>query len=123
MGSGSDYSSFIQHLGIPSLNIGYGGEGSGGEYHSIYDSYDMYKRFKDPTFVYGVTLAQTAGRAALRLADADALPFDYTALHTTIKGYISELINNVDQLREKTLIENELVNKKHMHMQPILEKV
>ena len=112
MGSGSDYSSFIQHLGIPSLNIGYGGEGSGGEYHSIYDSYDMYKRFKDPTFVYGVTLAQTAGRASLRLADADALPFDYTALHTTIKGYISELINNVDQLREKTLIENELVNKK-----------
>jgi N-acetylated-alpha-linked acidic dipeptidase len=112
MGSGSDYSSFIQHLGIPSLNIGYGGEGSGGEYHSIYDSYDMYKRFKDPSFIYGVTLAQTAGRVALRLADADALPFDYTALHTTIKGYISELINNVDQLREKTLIENELVNKK-----------
>jgi N-acetylated-alpha-linked acidic dipeptidase len=64
----------------------------------------MYKRFKDPTFIYGVTLAQTAGRAALRLADADVLPFDYTVLHTTIKGYISELINNVDQLREKTLI-------------------
>jgi N-acetylated-alpha-linked acidic dipeptidase len=112
MGSGSDYSSFIQHLGIPSLNIGYGGEGSGGEYHSIYDSYDMYRRFKDPTFIYGVTLAQTAGRVALRLADADALPFDYTVLHTTIKGYVNELINNVDQLREKTLIENELVNKK-----------
>jgi N-acetylated-alpha-linked acidic dipeptidase len=112
MGSGSDYSSFIQHLGIPSLNIGYGGEGEGGEYHSIYDSYDMYRRFKDPTFIYGVTLAQTAGRVALRLADADALPFDYRVLHTTIKGYISELINNVDQLREKTLIENELVNKK-----------
>jgi N-acetylated-alpha-linked acidic dipeptidase len=112
MGSGSDYSSFIQHLGIPSLNIGYGGEGSGGEYHSIYDSYDMYRRFKDPTFIYGVTLAQTAGRAALRLADADALPFDYTVLHKTIKGYLNELINNVDQLREMTLIENELVNKK-----------
>ena len=52
MGSGSDYSSFIQHLGIPSLNIGYGGEGEGGEYHSIYDSYDMYRRFKDPTYLY-----------------------------------------------------------------------
>ena len=71
MGSGSDYSSFIQHLGIPSLQIGFGGEDNGGEYHSIYDSYDMYKRFKDPSFVYGVTLAQTAGRVALRLADAD----------------------------------------------------
>ena len=112
MGSGSDYSSFIQHLGIPSLNIGYGGEGEGGEYHSIYDSYDMYRRFKDPSFIYGVTLAQTAGRVTLRLANADVLPFDYRVLHTTIKGYISELINNVDQLREKTLIENELVNKK-----------
>ena len=112
MGSGSDYSSFIQHLGIPSLNIGYGGEGSGGEYHSIYDSYDMYRRFKDPTFIYGVTLAQTAGRVALRLAGADALPFDYTVLHKTIKGYLNELINNVDQLREMTLIENELVSKK-----------
>lgn len=112
MGSGSDYSSFIQHLGIPSLNIGYGGEDEGGEYHSIYDSYDMYKRFKDPTFQYGVTLAQTAGRAVLRLADADALQFDFTELHKTVKGYISELVNKVDQLREKANVENELINNK-----------
>ena len=112
MGSGSDYSSFIQHLGVPSLNIGYGGEDEGGEYHSIYDSYDMYRRFKDPSFTYGVTLAQTAGRVSLRLADADVLPFDYRVLHSTIKGYINELINNVDQLREKTAIENEMVSKK-----------
>ena len=112
MGSGSDYSSFIQHLGVPSLNIGYGGEDEGGEYHSIYDSYDMYKRFKDPSFVYGVTLAQTTGRAVLRLADADALQFDFTELHKTVKGYISELANNVDQLREKTNVENELINNK-----------
>jgi N-acetylated-alpha-linked acidic dipeptidase len=110
MGSGSDYSSFIQHIGVPSLNIGYGGEDEGGEYHSIYDSYDMYKRFKDPTFQYGVTLAQTTGRVVLRLADADALQFDFTELHQTVKGYIGELIKNVDQLREKTKIENELVN-------------
>ena len=110
MGSGSDYSSFIQHIGVPSLNIGYGGEDEGGEYHSIYDSYDMYKRFKDPTFQYGVTLAQTTGRVVLRLADADALQFDFTELHKTVKGYIGELIKNVDQLREKTKIENELVN-------------
>jgi len=112
MGSGSDYSSFIQHLGIPSLNIGYGGEDEGGEYHSIYDSYDMYKRFKDPEFKYGVTLAQTSGRVALRLAEADALPFDYRVLHATVKGYINELIANVDQMREKVKVENELVAKK-----------
>ena len=112
MGSGSDYSSFIQHLGIPSLNIGYGGEDEGGEYHSIYDSYDMYTRFKDPSFQYGVTLAQTTGRVVLRLADADALQFDFNSLHKTVKGYISELMKNVDQLREKANVENELINSK-----------
>jgi N-acetylated-alpha-linked acidic dipeptidase len=112
MGSGSDYSSFIQHVGVPSLNIGFGGENDGGEYHSIYDSYDHYSKYKDPGFAYGVTLAQTAGRAALRLSEADALPFDFTALHKTVNGYITELMNNVEQMREKTKVENELVNSK-----------
>jgi N-acetylated-alpha-linked acidic dipeptidase len=112
MGSGSDYSSFIQHVGVPSLNIGFGGENEGGEYHSIYDSYDHYSKYKDPGFAYGVTLAQTAGRAALRLSEADALPFDFTALHKTVKGYITELMNNVEQMREKAKVENELVNTK-----------
>ena len=109
MGSGSDYSSFIQHIGVPSLNIGYGGEDAGGEYHSIYDSYDHYARFKDAEFKYGVTLAQTSGRAVLRLSEADVLPFDYTSLHKTIKGYINELISNVDALREKAQVENDLI--------------
>ena len=112
MGSGSDYSSFIQHIGVPSLNIGFGGENEGGEYHSIYDSYDHYSKYKDPGFAYGVTLAQTAGRAALRLSEADALPFDFTALHKTVKGYIAEIMNNVDQMREKAKVENELINTK-----------
>jgi N-acetylated-alpha-linked acidic dipeptidase len=109
MGSGSDYSSFIQHIGIPSLNISFGGEDEGGEYHSIFDSYDHYARFKDPDFVYGVTLAQTAGRAALRLADADVLPFDFTSLHHTIKGYVGELQELVEQQRDKAKAQNELI--------------
>ena len=109
MGSGSDYSSFIQHLGVPALNIGYGGENPGGEYHSIYDSYDHYARFKDVEFKYGVTLAKTSGRAVLRLSEADVLPFDFTALHKTIKGYITELVSNVDALREKAQVENDLI--------------
>lgn len=109
MGSGSDYSSFIQHIGVPALNISYGGEDAGGEYHSIYDSYDHYARFKDAEFKYGVTLAKTSGRAVLRLAQADLLPFDYTFLHRTIKGYVTELISNVETLREKTQVENELI--------------
>ncbi len=109
MGSGSDYSSFIQHAGIPSLNIGYGGEDDGGEYHSIYDSYDDYSRFKDPGFFYGVALAQTAGRAALRMANAETLPFDFRSLHRTVSDYVKDLLNQTDQLRETTAAENELI--------------
>ncbi len=109
MGSGSDYSSFIQHLGIPALNLGYGGEDEGGEYHSIYDSYDDYSRFKDPGFVYGVALSKTAGRAALRMAEADLLPFDFRGLHKTINGYVKDLMGKTDQMRETTAVENEVI--------------
>ena len=109
MGTGSDYSAFIQHLGIPALNIGYGGEDAGGEYHSIYDSYDDYRRFKDPGFEYGVALSKTAGRAALRMADAEALPFDFRSLQKTVNGYVNELISKIDQMRETTAMENEVI--------------
>lgn len=109
MGSGSDYSSFIQHAGIPSLNIGYGGEGEGGEYHSIYDSYDLYRRFKDPTFNYGVALSQTAGRAVLRLSEANLLPFDFRSLHKTIRNYVEELQEKTDKMRLQTQQENLLI--------------
>jgi N-acetylated-alpha-linked acidic dipeptidase len=110
MGSGSDYSSFIQHAGIPALNLGYGGEGNGGEYHSIYDSYDLYKRFKDPTFEYGVALAQTAGHAVLRMANADILPFDFTHLYKTVNGYADELVTLIKNSRESTEVENQIIN-------------
>src|SRR5213594_2698178 len=72
LGSGSDYTPFLQHLGIATLNIGYGGEGeTSGVYHSIYDSFDNYLRFADPTFDYAITLSKTGGRAILRFANAD----------------------------------------------------
>ncbi|MFC4231297.1 transferrin receptor-like dimerization domain-containing protein [Parasediminibacterium paludis] len=109
LGSGSDYSSFLQHLGITTLDLGYGGEGPGGEYHSIYDSYDDYYRFKDPTFEYGVALSKTAGRAALRLANAEALPFDFRSLSKTINGYVTDLLEMTNNLRESTELENQLV--------------
>lgn len=109
LGSGSDYSSFLQHLGIPSLNLGFGGEDVGGEYHSIYDSYDLYKRFKDPDFKYGVALAQTAGHATLRMANAPVLPFDFRDLYKVINGYIAELMTLTDDMRESIAIENKLI--------------
>ncbi len=109
LGSGSDYSPFFQHLGIPSLNLGFGGENDGGEYHSIYDSYDHYKRFKDPAFEYGVALAKAAGRTTMRMANAELLPFDFRSLQKTVSGYATEVIALMDQLRESTAIENQLI--------------
>lgn len=109
LGSGSDYSPFIQHLGIPSLNIGYGGEDGGGEYHSIYDSYDHYKRFKDGKFEYGVALAKTAGRITLRLSEATILPFDFKGFHKTVNGYVGEVTALIDNMRESTEVENQMI--------------
>lgn len=111
LGSGSDYSPFLQHLGIPSLDLGFGGEGGGGEYHSIYDSYDDYRRFKDPTFEYGVALAKVAGRVVLRMADADNLPFDFTNLYKTANSYTNDLMNLANNMREATNVENEALKK------------
>ena len=91
LGSGSDYTAFIDHLGIASLNIGMGGEGGGGIYHSIYDSFAWYTRFSDTTFEYGQTLAQVGGTMVMRLADAQLLPFEFTNLAETIDGYVEEV--------------------------------
>jgi N-acetylated-alpha-linked acidic dipeptidase len=113
LGSGSDYSPFLQHLGIPSFNLGFGGEDPGGEYHSIFDSYDDYRRFKDPSFQYGVALAETAGRTTLRMADVPLLPFDFRALCKTINGYATDLMTEVDQMRETTTLTNQLI-REHM---------
>jgi N-acetylated-alpha-linked acidic dipeptidase len=109
LGSGSDYSSFLQHLGIPSFDLGFGGEASGGDYHSIYDSYDNYRRFKDPSFQYGVALAMAAGRTTLRMADVPLLPFDFRVLYKTINGYVTELMTDVDQMRENTTLINQIL--------------
>jgi N-acetylated-alpha-linked acidic dipeptidase len=109
MGSGSDYSPFIQHLGIPSLNIGFGGESDGGEYHSIYDSYDHYKRFKDPKFEYGVALAKAAGRITMRLANAEVLPFDYKSFQRKVNGFVSDVMTLLETTRESTDVENKLI--------------
>lgn len=111
LGSGSDYTPFIQHLGIASLNVGFGGESGGGEYHSIYDTYDHYKRFKDPGFAYGETLAKVMGRATLRLANTEILPFEFGSLTTTVDSYLKEVMNIVDKMRSETSRHNQNVEK------------
>ena len=91
LGSGSDYTTFIQHLGIPSLDLGFYGEGGRGSYHSAYDDFYWYSHFSDTSFVYGRALAQTAGTAMMRLADADVIPYDFTDLAQTVGEYVGEL--------------------------------
>jgi N-acetylated-alpha-linked acidic dipeptidase len=107
LGSGSDFTPFLQHLGVPSLNLGFGGEDDAGIYHSIYDDFYWYTHFSDTSFVYGRALAQTVGSAAMRLADADVLPYDYTNLAETIHTYIGQLqklaTGAADEARERNL--------------------
>ena len=91
LGSGSDYTTFLQHLGIPSLDLGFYGEGGRGAYHSEYDDFYWYTHFSDTSFVYGRALAQTTGTAVMRLADADVIPYDFTDLASTVHGYLGEL--------------------------------
>lgn len=111
LGSGSDYTPFIQHLGIPAMNLGFGGENGGGEYHTIYDTYYHYIRFKNPGFHYLQTLTEVCGRASLRFSEADILPFRFTALSKTIDGYLSEIMKATDKMRKDTRHENMLIEK------------
>lgn len=101
LGSGSDFTPFLQHLGIAALNIGYGGEEEYGQYHSIYDSFDHYVRFGDPKFEYGVALAKTGGRISLRLANADVLPFSFDPFTTAVSRYADEVAKLADTLRQE----------------------
>lgn len=112
LGSGSDYTPFIQHAGIAALNIGFGGENSGGEYHTIYDTYEHFKRFKDPGMVYGIALAKTAGRIVLRLANAEVLPFEFEAWHTTVQGYLTEINALINTMRGAVEQHNNFIDRK-----------
>ncbi|HEX7678477.1 MAG TPA: transferrin receptor-like dimerization domain-containing protein, partial [Thermoanaerobaculia bacterium] len=109
LGSGSDYTPFLQHTGVAALNIGYGGEGGGGSYHSVYDSFDHYTRFGDPTFDYGVAQAKTTGRLVLRLANADVLPFELKTFADTMSGYLDELTKLAETTRREIDERNRLV--------------
>ncbi|WP_158883856.1 transferrin receptor-like dimerization domain-containing protein [Rhodanobacter sp. L36] len=111
LGSGSDFSAFLEHLGIASLDLGFGGEDdNAGIYHSRYDSFDHYIRFGDPTFVYGTTLAKVAGHIVLRSADADVLPMRFGDFSQQLDRYVDELHKLVDATRKATAEQHELLD-------------
>ena len=102
LGSGSDFTPFLQHLGIASLNIGFGGEDGGGIYHSIYDSFSWYTRFADTDFAYARALAQAGGTMTLRLANADVVGMDFSASARAIAEYVKEVEELADEKRLET---------------------
>ena len=106
LGSGSDYTVFVDHLGVASLNLGFSGEDAGGgQYHSIYDDFYWYTHFEDTDFAYGRALAQTAGTSVMRLADAEMLPFDFVDFADTVDMYTKNLqkllADKQDEIRER----------------------
>lgn len=109
LGSGSDFTPFLQHLGVASINLGYGGEDEANQYHSAYDSYEWYVKFHDPGFAYGIALAKTAGRMVLRVADAETLPFDFARFAEQVGKYADELVTLHKELKEKTEDQNRLI--------------
>jgi N-acetylated-alpha-linked acidic dipeptidase len=104
LGSGSDYTPFIQHLGIASMNLSFGGADGGGVYHSIYDSFNWYTKFSDGTFEHGRALARLNGTIVMRLADSDVLPFEFTNFADTVTRYIDD----IEKLAKKNAAQKEI---------------
>jgi N-acetylated-alpha-linked acidic dipeptidase len=112
LGSGSDFSAFLEHLGVASLDLGFSGEDdNGGIYHSRYDSFDHYVRFGDPTFEYGVALSKVAGHIVLRSADASVVPMRFGDFSDTLNRYVDELHKLVDDTRNDTEAQHQLLDK------------
>ena len=101
LGSGSDYSSFAQHLGIAALNLGFGGEDfSGGSYHSLYDTYYHVMHFDDPGLLYGAALSKLVGRVVMHAADSDRVPAHYSSFAAEVARYVDEVGKLADDQRE-----------------------
>ena len=110
MGSGSDYTPFLQHLGIASADLAFYGEADGGSYHTLYDTYEHHTTWNDPVLVYGETLPKVMGRATLRLANAQRLPFEFLGLADNIALYVSALEELADTMRDATAKNSELID-------------
>jgi N-acetylated-alpha-linked acidic dipeptidase len=105
LGSGSDYTAFLDHLNIAALNLGYGGAGGSGVYHSVYDTFKWYTRFSDTDFEYGKTLSQTTGTLILRLANATVLPFHFVDYAKTLDGYVDEIEETYEKIENAPTVD------------------
>lgn len=113
LGSGSDYTVFLQHLGIPAFNVSFGGEGMGGEYHTSFDTFDHFTRFMDPGFEYGIALTKVCGRLTMRFSDAEVLPFQFLNSSATYSRYARDLEKLLEKRREDIELHNQLASEGH----------
>jgi N-acetylated-alpha-linked acidic dipeptidase len=109
LGSGSDFTAFVDHLGIASMDFSYCCESDYGVYHSAYDSFEHFTRFVDPTFEYETTQFQTGGRVVLRLANADVLPFEFHGFADHVASMIEDVVQEIDRMRKETAHRNEWI--------------
>jgi len=109
LGSGSDYSPFLQHLGIASAHLNFSGEGDGGSYHTLYDTYNHYTLWRDPGLIYREVLARVAGRSTLRLSEARILPFKFSNFSDTVNSYINEIKSLSESMRSNRSDTNVLI--------------
>lgn len=91
LGAGSDYVAFFDHVGVASLNLGFGGSNQAGVYHSIYDDPQWFELFGDPGFAYGAALSQVTTTALLRFANAPLLPFEFGEFSATLHRYVDQI--------------------------------
>ena len=110
LGSGSDFTPFLQHAGVASLNTGFFNDQPGGVYHSVYDSFDHFVKIEDPELAYGVALAEVNGHVMLRLANAELLPFREQEFAATIARYVKELDSLAEHMRTETTETNRMLD-------------
>jgi N-acetylated-alpha-linked acidic dipeptidase len=113
LGTGSDFTPFLQHLGVASVDLSFSGEEEQeGVYHSQYDTFDHYVRFGDPGLRYEVSLAETAGRLVLRTADAELIPLHFTAMAEGLANYVEELRQLAERMRDRSTMQNQLLDQR-----------
>lgn len=116
LGSGSDFTGFLDHLGIASLDIRFGGEGEGTQYHSRYDDFYWYSHFGDPSFRYGVALAKVGGHAMLRFANAKVLPYAFTPFAKHVADYARQIEHEYKHMATQTREKNALIESGAFHL-------
>jgi N-acetylated-alpha-linked acidic dipeptidase len=121
LGSGSDYTAFLQHLGVPSTDVS--SSGSYGVYHSVFDNFAWFKKFGDPDFTYEQEMARVFGLEAVRMADADVLPYDYEQYGKEIAAYLDSANKRADNKFGEHSIDFAAVNRAARHFQDAGAKI